>query len=166
MPSGGAAVKRSPFHISSWVFTALTFSIVGLTPLYAGGAQEIGGATRSDTAAPMAPSDDRINLQSLIEEISVRSPEIKAARERWEAAKAIVPQVQTLPDPRLQFGYQRMPMAEPLQGAMYGFGQETPFPGKLSLKGDIAQRDAERLEQEYNHHFECSPRLENMERLN
>ena len=143
-------MTRSPFHISSWVFSALALSAVGLTPLCASGAQEIGGATRSDTAVPMAPGDDRINLQSLIEELVARSPEIKAARERWEAAKAVVPQVQTLPDPRLQFGYQRMPMTEPLQGAMYGFGQEIPFPGKLSLKGDIAQRDAERLEQEYN----------------
>lgn len=143
-------MTRSPFHISSWVFSALALSAVGLTPLCASGAQEIGGATRSDTAVPMAPGDDRINLQSLIEELVARSPEIKAARERWEAAKAVVPQVQTLPDPRLQFGYQRMPMTEPLQGVMYGFGQEIPFPGKLSLKGDIAQRDAERLEQEYN----------------
>lgn len=143
-------MTRSPFHISSWVFSALALSAAGLTPLCAGGAQEISGATRSDTAVPMAPGDDRINLQSLIEELVARSPEIKAARERWEAAKAVVPQVQTLPDPRLQFGYQRMPMTEPLQGAMYGFGQEIPFPGKLSLKGDIAQRDAERLEQEYN----------------
>lgn len=143
-------MTRSPFHISSWVFSALALSAVGLTPLCASGAQEIGGATRSDTAVPMAPGDDRINLQSLIEELVARSPEIKAARERWESAKAVVPQVQTLPDPRLQFGYQRMPMTEPLQGAMYGFSQEIPFPGKLSLKGDIAQRDAERLEQEYN----------------
>jgi outer membrane protein TolC len=150
MLSGGAVVKRSPFHISSWVFSAFTLSVVGLTPLCASGAQEIGGATRSDTAVPMTPGDDRINLQSLIEEMSARSPEIKAARERWEAGKAVVPQVQTLPDPRLQFGHQRMPMTEPFQGAMYGFGQEIPFPGKLSLKGDIAQRDAERLEQEYN----------------
>lgn len=143
-------MKRSPFHISSWVFSALTFSVVGLTPLCAGGAQEMGGATRPDTAIPTAPGDDRINLQSLIEELSARSPEIKAARERWEAAKAVVPQVQTLPDPRLQLGYQRMPMAEPLQGPMYGFGQEIPFPGKLRLKGEVAQSEVERLEQEFN----------------
>ncbi|MEW6544624.1 MAG: TolC family protein, partial [Nitrospirota bacterium] len=75
--------------------------------------------------------------------------EIKAARKRWEAAQAIVPQVQTLPDPKLQLGYQRMPMVEPLQGAMYGFGQEIPFPGKLQLKGEVALKEAERLEQEY-----------------
>ena len=33
---------------------------------------------------------------------------------------------------------------------MYGFGQEIPFPGKLRLKGEVAQSEAERLEQEFN----------------
>ena len=104
----------------------------------------------SEKTVPSLQGEVRIDLPGLIRELEGTNPEIKAARQRWEAAKAVVPQVQTLPDPRLQFGYQRMPMAEPLQGAMYGFGQEIPFPGKLSLRGDIAQRDAERLEQEYN----------------
>jgi outer membrane protein, heavy metal efflux system len=97
----------------------------------------------------LATDEPRLFLAALIEEMAARRPEIKATRERWEAAKAVVPQVQTLPDPRLQLGYQRMPMIEPLQGAMYGFGQEIPFPGKLRLRGEIAQREAERLEQEY-----------------
>lgn len=94
-------------------------------------------------------SELRINLPGLIRELEVANPEIKAARQRWDAAQAVVPQVQTLPDPRLQFGYQRMPMTEPLQGAMYGIGQEIPFPGKLQLKGEVAQREADRFEQEY-----------------
>jgi len=102
----------------------------------------------SPVVAPAA--EPRLSLEGLIEELAERNPEIKAARERWEAAKAVVPQVQTLPDPKLQLGYQRMPMLDPFQGPMYGFGQEIPFPGKLSLKGEIAQREAERLEQEYN----------------
>ncbi len=96
-----------------------------------------------------AAEEPRLSLAGLIEELAARNPEIKAARERWEAAKAVVPQVQTLPDPKLQFGYQRMPMTEPFQGAMYGFGQELPFPGKLRLRGEIAGKEAERLEQEY-----------------
>lgn len=95
-------------------------------------------------------NEPRIDLPALIGELEAANPDIKAARQRWEAARAVVPQVQTLPDPRLQFGYQRMPMTDPLQGAMYGFGQEIPFPGKLGLKGEVAQREAERLEQEYH----------------
>ncbi|MDP3091698.1 MAG: TolC family protein, partial [Nitrospira sp.] len=142
-------MKRSFVHIPSWIFAALTLCVLGLTPLSASGAQEMGGAMRQESAVHTGPGDDRINLQSLIEELVARSPEMKAARERWEAAKAVVPQAQTLPDPKLQFGYQRMPMIEPLQGAMYGIGQEIPFPGKLRLKGEVAQREADRIEQDY-----------------
>lgn len=143
-------MKQSFVRILSWVFSCLTLYILSLPPVVTGGAQEIGSATRADGAVPTTPGEDRINLQRLIEETAARSPEIKAARERWEAAKAVVPQVQTLPDPRLQFGYQRMPMTDPLQGAMYGFGQEIPFPGKLRLKGEVAQSEVDRLEQEYH----------------
>ncbi len=93
----------------------------------------------------------RLELSSLIRELETVNPEIKAARQRWEAGQAAVPQAQTLPDPRLQLGYQRMPMVPPVvEGVMYGIGQEIPFPGKLKLKGEVAQRDAERMEQEYN----------------
>ena len=96
-------------------------------------------------------SELRLDLPGLIQELEEANPEIKAASQRWEAAKAVVPQVQTLPDPRLQLGYQRMPMVPPVvEGVMYGVGQDIPFPGKLKLKGEVAQRDAERLEQEYN----------------
>jgi outer membrane protein TolC len=92
----------------------------------------------------------RLDLPGLIQELEEASPEIKAARRRWEAANAVVPQAQTLPDPRLQLGYQRMPMVPPVvEGVMYGASQEIPFPGKLSLKGEVAQSEAERLEQEY-----------------
>ena len=31
----------------------------------------------------------------------------------------------------------------------YGVSQEIPFPGKLQLRGEVASREAERLEQEY-----------------
>ena len=96
-------------------------------------------------------AEPRLNLSGLIRELEAANPEIRAARQRWESAKAVVPQVQTLPDPRLQLGYQRMPMVPPVvEGVMYGVGQEIPFPGKLTLKGEVAQSDAERLEQEYS----------------
>lgn len=101
-------------------------------------------------AAESRLSEPRLSLAGLIEELTEQNPDIKAARQRWEAAKAVISQVQTLPDPEAKFGYQRMPMAPPgLQGAMYGFGQEIPFPGKLGLRGAVAAREAERLEQEY-----------------
>ena len=40
-------MERSPFCIFSWVFSALTFSVVGLIPLCASGAQEAVGIQES-----------------------------------------------------------------------------------------------------------------------
>jgi len=130
------------------VLSPVLVSFISLSPLLANGAQEPPIAA-SDAISHSAHDARRINLTSLIAELDQASPEIKAARQRWEAAKAIVPQVQTLPDPTVKLGYQRMPMREPLQGTMYGIGQEIPFPGKLRLKGEVAQREADRIEQDY-----------------
>lgn len=85
-------------------------------------------------------------LAPLVQEALEHNPDIQAARQRWEAAQAVVPQVRTLPDPKLSVGYRNM---LPQQGVMYGVSQEIPFPGKLGLKGEIAAKDAERMEQEY-----------------
>ena len=102
----------------------LTSSILCLTPLV---------LSVSDFAVA---DEGQLSLSVLVHELVARSPEIKAARQHWESAKAVVPQVQTLPDPRLQLGYQRMPMVPPVvEGVMYGVGQEIPFPGKLKLEG-------------------------------
>lgn len=111
-------------HCSEKLFRVLTSLILSLTLL-----------VMIVTSSVMA-DEGRLSLSALIEELETQSPDIKAARERWEATRAVVPQVQTLPDPRLQIGYQRMPMVPPVvEGAMYGVGQEIPFPGKLKLKG-------------------------------
>ena len=59
-------------------------------------------------------AERRLDLSGLIRELEVANPELKATRHRWESAQAVVPQVQTLPDPRLQLGYQRMPMVPPV----------------------------------------------------
>lgn len=85
-------------------------------------------------------------LPQLIREAQERNPDIQAALQRWESARAVIPQVQTLPDPKLIVGYKDM---APERQAMYGVSQELPFPGKLGLKGEIASRDADRMEQDY-----------------
>lgn len=90
--------------------------------------------------------EERATLEPLISEALERNPDILAARQRWEAAQNVIPQVQTLPDPKLIIGYKDM---APQQELMYGMSQEVPFPGKLRLKGEIASSDAERMEQDY-----------------
>jgi outer membrane protein TolC len=89
-------------------------------------------------------AEPRLELKSLVREALENNPDIRAAQQRWEAAKAVIPQVQTLPDPMLNLGYAKVEERE----VMYGFSQEVPFPGKLRLRGEVATREAERLEQE------------------
>ncbi len=94
-------------------------------------------------------ADPRLPLDTLIDEAIKQNPAIKAAKNRWESSKAIIPQVTTLPDPELKLGYQQIPAVSPIEGAIYGFGQDIPFPGKLKLRGEVAARKAGRIEQEY-----------------
>jgi outer membrane protein TolC len=75
----------------------------------------------------------QLDLGSLVHEARENNPEIQAARQRWEAAKAIIPQVQTLPDPMVTVGYENGLERE----WMYGVSQEFPFPGKLRLRGEV-----------------------------
>ncbi len=129
------------------ILSAVLVSVT-MSPFQANGAPEPRGGS-TEGAPPPIHNEARVSLAGLIEELNQVNPEIKAARQQWEAAKSVVPQVQTLPDPTARLGYQRMPMREPLQGTMYGIGQEVPFPGKLRLRGEVAQREADRIEQEY-----------------
>jgi len=94
-------------------------------------------------AAPLEV-EPRLELKSLVREVLENNPEIRAAQQRWEAAKAVIPQVKTLPDPLINLGYTKVEERE----LTYGFSQEIPFPGKLQLRGEVAAREAERLEQE------------------
>ncbi|HLF96511.1 MAG TPA: TolC family protein [Methylococcaceae bacterium] len=84
-------------------------------------------------------------LPELVEEALRNNPEIQAAERQAEAAGAVISQVRTLPDPLFNVGYRNVDERE----TMYGVTQEIPFPGKLGLKGEVAARDAERMEQEY-----------------
>jgi outer membrane protein, heavy metal efflux system len=86
-----------------------------------------------------------LELNSLLQEALTRNPDIQGARQRWEATRAVIPQVKTLPDAMLKFGYEKVIDRE----WRYGVSQEFPFPGKLRLRGEAATREAERMEQEY-----------------
>ena len=94
---------------------------------------------------------EELNLQQLTAEALKNNPEILAAESRANASRFRIPQAQSLPDPMFMFGYQnegwrRYTYGE-MQGAqwMFSASQMFPFPGKLSLKGEMTSRDAESL---------------------
>src|SRR5712675_1795660 len=96
-------------------------------------------------------------LPDLLKEAEQNNPQIRAARQGWEAAKQVPSQVSTLSDP--QFNVQPVSVGSPRPFAGYtnsdfayfglGVSQDFPYPGKLRLKGEMAKRDADVLQQQY-----------------
>ncbi|MGI9071417.1 MAG: TolC family protein [Bryobacteraceae bacterium] len=90
-------------------------------------------------------------LAELLEEAARKSPDILAAQHTWRAATHMRQQVTTLPNP--QFTVQEFSVGSPRPFAAFntsnfayigvGASQELPYPGKLRLKGEAADRTAE-----------------------
>jgi outer membrane protein, heavy metal efflux system len=97
------------------------------------------------------PRVESLRLDSLVEELLRSNPELQASRKRYEAALTRPAQESALPDPRITAGW--VSNGWPYPGAGLGadvtsnigiqFAQEIPFPGKRSLKGGIAQKEAD-----------------------
>ena len=92
---------------------------------------------------------EELNLQSLIDDALKNNHEILVAESKISVSKFKVPQVKSLPDPMFMFGYQNEGLGRYNYGYspdaqwMFSASQMFPFPGKLSLKGEMAERDSE-----------------------
>src|ERR1700680_4056804 len=90
-------------------------------------------------------------LSQLLAEAEANNPQVSAADHGARAARQMAPQVTTLPDPK--FTYQQFSVGSPKPFAGYtnsdfayigiGASQELPYPGKLRLRGEVAERDAD-----------------------
>lgn len=91
-------------------------------------------------------------LAALISEAQSSNTQIAAADHAWRAARAVKAQVTTLPDPQLTLQSFSVGSPKPFAGfsnsdfAYLGIGasQDIPFAGKLRLKGEVADREANR----------------------
>jgi outer membrane protein, heavy metal efflux system len=91
------------------------------------------------------------SLSQLLAEAEANNPQISAADHGARAARQVMPQMTTLPDPK--FTYQQLSVGSPKPFAGYtnsdfayigvGASQELPYPGKLRARGDVAERDAD-----------------------
>lgn len=90
-------------------------------------------------------------LSQLLAEAEANNPQISAADHEARAVRQMAPQVSTLPDPKVT--YQQFSVGSPKPFAGYtnsdfsyigiGASQELPYPGKLGLRGKVAERDAD-----------------------
>ena len=127
-------------------FPVISILVASLLLLSAPGIRAQGSSVASPTPLP-----------DLLTEAEKNNSQIQAARHGWQSAKQIPTQVATRPDPQVVL--QQMNVGSPRPFAGYtnsdfaylgvGVSQDLPYPGKLRLKGEIAQKEADATEQKY-----------------
>lgn len=97
-----------------------------------------------------------LSLKLLIEEALKNNPQIQAAKARFEAAKSRVKLLRTLEDPKFEYEYDKITadMDAVMNGKTapmrtFAVSQEVPFPTKLFLRKQSAQKEANSYDQEY-----------------
>ena len=114
--------------------------------------------TASSAQNPMPQHEPTVTpLAEVLQQAEQNNPQIQAARQGWKAAQEVPSQVSTLPDPQFQLQQVNVGSPRPFAGytnsdfAYFGLGvsQDLPYPGKLRLKGEIAKRDADVSQQQF-----------------
>jgi outer membrane protein TolC len=101
--------------------------------------------SRMETEAPCETpfaGMDELSLDALVKEVLARNPSVPEMVAAWEAAQARYPQVTSLDDPL--FGTNLAPAGFSRVGNGYRLEifQRYPWPGKLRLRGEVAQAEA------------------------
>jgi len=99
-----------------------------------------------DKGEEKALGNETLSLEAVVAYAWEHNREIRAARERWDAAKQVPPQVSAYDDPTIAWTEWNTPRNLDITRAettIFGITQKIPFPGKLSLKGTIAEREAD-----------------------
>jgi cobalt-zinc-cadmium efflux system outer membrane protein len=97
----------------------------------------------------VAPAEPRASLNDLLMEAEAKNPAIQSASHKVLSLRARVPQARTLPDPVASVGWMGSikpfvtQQGDPSSFRSIGATQEIPYPGKLKLRGQIADREAE-----------------------
>ena len=93
-----------------------------------------------------AETSGQLSLPDVIPEVRDHNPDIKAARDRVAAAKAKPAQVSAYDDPMVSYEAWNAPESFRVDHAdnnIFRLSQKIPFPGKRSLAGTMAERDAD-----------------------
>jgi outer membrane protein, heavy metal efflux system len=152
---GGPRPQRRLFATGAiWPVLFLGFFATGLVSF---GQTTIGGPVQANSEQQRVhPESAFTPLPELLDEAERNNPQIRAAHEGWDAAKQVPSQASTLPDP--QFTVQQVNVGSPRPFAGYtnsdfayfglGVSEDIPYPGKLRLKGEMAKRDADVMQQQ------------------
>ncbi len=121
---------------------ALVFSNPGLT-----GEDRYPTADETEGAASL--TDEVLTIEAALAYARHHNPAIGAARSRVQAAQKVPAQASAYEDPMLSWESWNAPENFRLNEAdnnIFRLSQKIPFPGKLRLKGEIASKEAARME--------------------
>ncbi len=128
-------------------FLALIF----LVPVYAQTTGEPGRPVEQTVTSQGQSQAPRgtASLDSLVQEALQKNPSVQSALRQVEALRHRIPQARTLPDPSVGVGWMgniqpfSVQTGDPSSYRSVSAMQMLPFPGKLKLRGEIADREAE-----------------------
>lgn len=110
-------------------------------------AQVVGAPPQATASSP--------GLQELIREALQKNPGVQGAARQVEAMRRRVPQAKTLPDPTISVGWAgnivpfQVQKLDPSSYRGIAASQALPYPGKLKLRGQIADREAQAASWDY-----------------
>lgn len=87
-----------------------------------------------------------LSLPQLLGEAHRLNPEILSAQKRWESVSAKIPMAKGLPAPKIGVEWEEIPRGSfkfNKATIMYQLIQSLPFPGKLSLRQEVAVKEAQ-----------------------
>jgi cobalt-zinc-cadmium efflux system outer membrane protein len=102
----------------------------------------------SEKAVP-APDQGVLTLDDVVREVLAKNPAVSSAAHTVAAQRAKVPQVRALPDPTIGVGWMgniepfSVQSGDPSSYRSISAMQMLPFPGKRSLRGQIASKEAD-----------------------
>jgi outer membrane protein TolC len=96
-----------------------------------------------------------VGIDELVSEALKKNPGLQSALRQVEALRHRVPQEKTLPDPTVSIGWVgnitpfSVQQGDPSSNRGISANQSIPFPGKLKVRGEIADREAQAAWWEY-----------------
>ncbi len=128
------------------VFVPLVFACVVFANA---AAQQPSAKVEAEVSNPQNTPNIAQGLDDLIQEALKRNPDVQSAQRQVEALRHRVPQARSLPDPTVSVGWAgnitpfSVQQGDPSSYRGASASQTLPYPGKLKLRGEIADREAE-----------------------
>ena len=117
--------------------------------LIAGATAAADNPSATPAATPQAAQSETVALDDLVREAVAKNPAIQSAQRKAEALRHRVPQVRSLPDPVVTFGWAgnavpfEVQKGDPSSYRGVSAVQQIPLGGKLGLRAKAAEREGD-----------------------